>query len=70
MSSSATPTEAHSSIKKRPTFPSSFSELITTQLIPGNMAKSQALQSNLGIDYVVVFRFATTGIVNLEYDGV
>lgn len=47
-------------------YPRSFSELVTSQLVPAhllpaNMAKSHALTNNMGVDYVLVFRFATTG---------
>ncbi|CAK4035004.1 related to IST2 [Lecanosticta acicola] len=44
-------------LPKRSTFPRTISELVTTQLVPGNMAKSQALHTNMGVDYVIVFRF-------------
>lgn len=57
---SATPT--HLAVKNR--FARSFSQLVASQLVPGDlitMAKSQGILTNMGVDYVVVFRFATTG---------
>lgn len=48
-------------IRKRATFPRSLTELVTNQLVPGDMAKSQALSTNMGVDYVVVFRFEPSG---------
>lgn len=48
-------------LQKRSTFPRSISELVTSQLVPGNMAKSQALHTNMGVDYVVVFKFPAEG---------
>lgn len=44
-------------LQKRSTFPRSISELVTSQLVPGNMARSQALHTNMGVDYIIVFRF-------------
>ncbi|PIA98488.1 hypotheticalsprotein [Cercospora beticola] len=43
--------------KKRSTFPRSISELVTNQLVPGNMAKSQALNTNMGVDFIISYRF-------------
>ena len=57
---SATPTNL--AVKNR--FARSFSQLVASQLVPGDlitMAKSQGILTNMGVDYVVVFRFATTG---------
>jgi hypothetical protein len=57
---SATPT--HLAVKNR--FARSFSQQVASQLVPGDlitMAKSQGILTNMGVDYVVVFRFATTG---------
>lgn len=48
-------------LKKRTTFPRSFSELVTGQLVPGNMAKSHALNTNLDVDYIIVFRYPASG---------
>lgn len=56
-------------IQKRSTFPRSISELVTSQLIPGNMAKSQALQTNMDVDYVIVFRFPPEGTATLFADS-
>lgn len=45
-------------------FARSFSQLVASQLVPGDlitMAKSQGILTNMGVDYVVVFRFGTTG---------
>jgi len=45
-------------------FARSFSQLVASQLVGGDlvaMAKSQGILTNMGVDYVVVFRFATTG---------
>lgn len=53
-------------LQKRSTFPRTISELVTSQLVPGNMAKSQALHTNMGVDYIVVFRFPPSGIHPLE----
>ncbi|KXS97871.1 hypothetical protein AC578_5038 [Pseudocercospora eumusae] len=44
-------------LKKRTTFPRSISELVTTQLVPGTMATSRALHTNMGVDYIVVYKF-------------
>lgn len=52
-------------LKKRTTFPRSISELVTTQLVPGSMAKSQALHTNMGVDYIVVYRFPPSGKLKL-----
>lgn len=52
----------HLAVKNR--FARSFSQLVASQLVPGDlitMAKSQGILTNMGVDYVVVFRFATTG---------
>lgn len=38
-------------------YPRSFSDLIITQLAPVSMAKSLAASTNLGVDYVVVFKY-------------
>ncbi|SMQ47056.1 unnamed protein product [Zymoseptoria tritici ST99CH_3D7] len=46
--------------EKRSTFPRSFSQLVTSQLVPGDMARSQALHTNMGVDYVIVYRFPPT----------
>lgn len=57
---SATPT--HLAVKNR--FARSFSQLVASQLVPGDlitMAKSQGILTNMGVDFVVVFRFAKTG---------
>lgn len=46
-------------------FARSFSQLVASQLVTGDlvtMAKSQGILTNMGVDYVVVFRFATTGL--------
>lgn len=59
-SSATKPT--HLAVKNR--FARSFSQLVASQLVPGDlitMAKSQGILTNMGVDYVVVFRFATTG---------
>ena len=48
-------------LKKRSTFPRSISELVTNQLVPGTMAKSQALNTNMGVDYIISYRFEPTG---------
>jgi hypothetical protein len=48
-------------LKKRTTFPRSISELVTNQLVPGNMAKSHALHTNLDVDYIIVYRFPLKG---------
>ncbi len=45
----------------RPYIPRNLSELVISQFLPGAMAKNQALASNMGVDYVIVFRYATTG---------
>ena len=48
-------------------FARSFSQLVASQLVGGDlvaMAKSQGILTNMGVDYVVVFRFATTGRTN------
>jgi len=58
--SSATP----NLLAVRNRFARSFSQLVASQLVPGDlitMAKSQGILTNMGVDYVVVFRFATTG---------
>ena len=58
----ATATQAHLAVKNR--FARSFSQLVASQLVPGDlitMAKSQGILTNMGVDYVVVFRFAATG---------
>lgn len=55
-------TQTHLAVKNR--FARSFSQLVASQLVPGDlitMAKSQGILTNMGVDYVVVFRFATTG---------
>lgn len=63
--STASTTSANPSnlaVKNR--FARSFSQLVASQLVPGDlitMAKSQGILTNMGVDYVVVFRFATTG---------
>lgn len=52
----------HLAVKNR--FARSFSQLVASQLVPGDlitMAKSQGILTNMGVDYVVVFRFAKTG---------
>ena len=57
-----TATQTHLAVKNR--FARSFSQLVASQLVPGDlitMAKSQGILTNMGVDYVVVFRFATTG---------
>ena len=56
-------------IQKRSTFPRTISELVTTQLVPGDMAKSQALHTNMGVDYVIVFRFPPEGIARFILMG-
>jgi len=59
---STTATQSHLAVKNR--FARSFSQLVASQLVPGDlitMAKSQGILTNMGVDYVVVFRFATTG---------
>jgi hypothetical protein len=61
-SSSTTATPTNLTVKNR--FARSFSQLVASQLVPGDlitMAKSQGILTNMGVDYVVVFRFATTG---------
>lgn len=61
-SASAT-ASTHLAVKNR--FARSFSQLVASQLVPGDlitMAKSQGILTNMGVDYVVVFRFATTGL--------
>jgi len=61
-SSTTTATQSHLAVKNR--FARSFSQLVASQLVPGDlitMAKSQGILTNMGVDYVVVFRFATTG---------
>lgn len=55
-------------LKKRSTIPRSISELVTNQLVPGTMAKSQALQHNMDVDYVVVYRFPPAGIYLINND--
>jgi hypothetical protein len=63
-STDATPTNL--TVKNR--FARSFSQLVASQLVPGDlitMAKSQGILTNMGVDYVVVFRFATTGMDTL-----
>lgn len=48
-------------------FARSFSQLVASQLVSGDlvtMAKSKGILTNMGVDYVVVFRFATTGILH------
>ena len=60
--STTTATQSHLAVKNR--FARSFSQLVASQLVPGDlitMAKSQGILTNMGVDYVVVFRFATTG---------
>lgn len=55
-------TQTHLAVKNR--FARSFSQLVASQLVPGDlitMAKSRGILTNMGVDYVVVFRFATTG---------
>jgi hypothetical protein len=57
-----TATQSNLAVKNR--FARSFSQLVASQLVPGDlvtMAKSQGILTNMGVDYVVVFRFATTG---------
>lgn len=61
-SSTTTAKPTHLAVKNR--FARSFSQLVASQLVPGDlitMAKSQGILTNMGVDYVVVFRFATTG---------
>lgn len=61
--STTTATQSHLAVKNR--FARSFSQLVASQLVPGDlitMAKSQGILTNMGVDYVVVFRFATTGM--------
>lgn len=53
------PALASSAVRTR--WPRSLSELVTTQLVPGNMAKSPALLTNYGVDYVVVYRYDLNG---------
>ena len=60
--STTTASQTHLAVKNR--FARSFSQLVASQLVPGDlitMAKSQGILTNMGVDYVVVFRFATTG---------
>jgi hypothetical protein len=60
--SATSPTPIHLAVRNR--FARSFSQLVASQLVPGDlitMAKSQGILTNMGVDYVVVFRFATTG---------
>jgi hypothetical protein len=60
--STASGTPIHLAVRNR--FARSFSQLVASQLVPGDlitMAKSQGILTNMGVDYVVVFRFATTG---------
>ncbi|KAM0721259.1 hypothetical protein Q7P37_003547 [Cladosporium fusiforme] len=55
------PTNNNLVVKNR--FARSFSQLVASQLVPGDlitMAKSPGILGNLGVDYVVVFRFAST----------
>jgi hypothetical protein len=62
-SSATTATSATLAVRNR--FARSFSQLVASQLVPGDlitMAKSQGILTNMGVDYVVVFRFATTGL--------
>lgn len=64
---STTATQSKLAVKNR--FARSFSQLVASQLVPGDlitMAKSQGILTNMGVDYVVVFRFATTGTVTLS----
>lgn len=65
MSEDSSTTPANSTplepIRKRGTFPRSLTELVTIQLVPGDMAKSQALHTNMGVDYVIVFKFEPSG---------
>ena len=56
-------------IRKRATFPRSLTELVTNQLVPGDMAKSQALHTNMGVDYVIVFRFQPEGTIYSPPNG-
>jgi hypothetical protein len=61
--SNTTATSATLAVRNR--FARSFSQLVASQLVPGDlitMAKSQGILTNMGVDYVVVFRFATTGL--------
>ena len=65
--SSTTATPTNLTVKNR--FARSFSQLVASQLVPGDlitMAKSQGILTNMGVDYVVVFRFATTGVYTLH----
>jgi len=54
MSARATESPPPQKIQKRSTFPTSLAELIPASL---SMAKSQATANNMGVDYVVVYRF-------------
>lgn len=66
--STTTATQTHLAVKNR--FARSFSQLVASQLVPGDlitMAKSQGILTNMGVDYVVVFRFATTGKFDLGW---
>jgi hypothetical protein len=57
-------TTATTNLTVKNRFARSFSQLVASQLVPGDlitMAKSQGILTNMGVDYVVVFRFATTG---------
>lgn len=61
-SSTTSAKPANLAVKNR--FARSFSQLVASQLVPGDlitMAKSQGILTNMGVDYVVVFRFASTG---------
>jgi len=53
-------------LKKRSTIPRSLSELV----LPPNMAKSQALNHNMGVEYVLIYRYSATdktkSITNFE----
>lgn len=49
------------SLRPKARFPRSISELVTTQLVPGGMAKSHALLTNNGVDYVIVYRYDAAG---------
>ena len=66
--STTTASQTHLAVKNR--FARSFSQLVASQLVPGDlitMAKSQGILTNMGVDYVVVFRFATTGKFDLGW---
>jgi hypothetical protein len=50
----ASPTEY---LKSRSAIPRSFSEAV----LPPNMAKTHAVNNNMGVEYVLIFRFLTIG---------